>query len=498
MKKHWLFGIAFLLFLVTRVYYIKADTFSSDVNAYARYSYFLMESLGSEKNVYEQYSEYFSNKAKREKNPRAREATVSRIKIEYPPLALLWVSLPGFWVKLTSSYSTMSHFTKLYAPVYKWFMLLLDSLFFFLFMTLLYRFFPKDKMFKRTFSLLSLYYIASAGTLYIYYYFRLDLTLGFFLLLSASLLFVWKKPWASFFVLGVAINYKLVPLILIPLWALGSLSYGKTLLFYKQKNWPYLFGSFMKPFGQIVLASFLVFLPFFLFYGWETLSFLSYHSNRPVQIESNYSVFLEVMQSLGYKTSSAYTFGSINVFSSLSPWVAFAAPFFMVGVLAGVFFVMLYIYFNQLSPVSSEKTPSAYRTLAEHEPRIFMSFLNLYLMAFILSSKVLSPQYLLWAVMLLPFCFYTSRETLFRVCVGALAFGALSSYIYPHAYRDHFLNRGNGLSSFGLFLLILRNGLVLACCYLLLKEMWQGAPKKKKEFLKTWGKKPSLFLNREN
>ena len=495
MKRISIFAIFFVLFLASRIYYIKANTFSSDVKSYARYAYFMTESLNSEKNVYDAYAQYYEQKASSERREKARQSILSRKNIEYPPFAVLWVSLPGFYLMLTENYTNLRDFTILYENAYKWFMLFIDSLFFFLFSFLLTKFLPNDRNFFRSYSFLLSYYILCGACLFIYYYYRLDLTVSFLVLLAATCLFLWKKRKTSFFLLALSINYKLAPLVLVPLWALGSMTYGKTLLLYKQKNWSLLLGTYMKNIAQILGACCLVFLPFVFLFGSKTISFLSYHSDRPIQVESLYSVFVSFLSYFGLPVKTAYTYGSINVFSSLTSGLMPFIPVVMVLGFLALSFFMLYFYMNMLAPITKESVPSSYKTLAEHNPKAFISFISIFFLGAILTFKVLSPQFLLWVVMLLPLCSFTSYESHFKVCLAGLVFSALSSYIYPFAYRDHFVNGGNGVSSFGLFLLTLRNGLMLACILMLIRELYLACTTEKKALLKRRGKKLSAFLS---
>lgn len=499
MRKEQVFFGFFVIFFISRVLYIKYNTFSSDLKSYARYAYFMVESLDNDKTVYELYRSYKEKEARKYKDERQRKSVLSRSHIEYPPFSLAWVSIPGLGIKMFHPHAGFKEFIDHYEDWYRWFMLIIDSLFFILFAFVLLKLAGSVGLSVASFGLQLTYYILCGLCLFIYYYYRLDLTVSFFTLASASCLFLWGRKKTSFFFLALAINYKLVPMILIPLWALGALPYGKCLLWYRQKNWPYLLGSYLKNTLAIVGCCALVLAPFYVIYGHSVFSFLGYHSDRPIQVESFYSLFVNILHLFGHSTKTAYTYGSINIFSSITPTLQSLTPYVMVLLFVGLLAMIFYLYLRSLSyalkdqedqkkilsEAKRQKTKpqvvfeNPNMTLAQKDPKAFMSFTILMFMTAIISFKVLSPQFILWFVLLLPLAQFSSHERKLRVCMMALLFSLLSSYIYPYAYKEHFVNRGNGPSSFGIFLLMARNGLLLSCFILLIREFFiKQEPKK--------------------
>ncbi|MER8044191.1 glycosyltransferase 87 family protein [Streptomyces sp. NPDC094032] len=89
---------------------------------------------------------------------------------------------------------------------------------------------------------------------------------------------------------------------------------------------------------------------------------------------------------------------------------------------------------------------------------------------FTVTSRVISPQYMIWLLGLAAVCL-TSRQTVMRpVALLLLPAAALSSLAYPVLYADVAAGTWTGLT-----VMVLRNGLLLAAAALAARRLWTGS-----------------------
>jgi len=136
------------------------------------------------------------------------------------------------------------------------------------------------------------------------------------------------------------------------------------------------------------------------------LSQLSYFANRPVQVEATASPILFLATHFGIAGHTVYTFGSINIVSSLGE---------PVSLVFDVLLVLGYLYIIYLQ----------WRGKLE----ITQSFIAM-LLVFIVTGKVFSPQYLMW---LIPLLVYTGAYNRFWLITWGLM-SLLTTIIYPYLY----------------------------------------------------------------
>src|SRR5262249_10156402 len=128
-------------------------------------------------------------------------------------------------------------------------------------------------------------------------------------------------------------------------------------------------------------------------YGEHCLDFLRYHRARPLEIDSLLSSLILVFRSLGHSVSVDYSYGSINVSSSVTPALVALSPWITAGAFLGAT-ILLLLSFCRATDTRREGPTGA--TLAQAHPRAFVRFTLLFLMLFLATNKVFSPQYLLW------------------------------------------------------------------------------------------------------
>jgi hypothetical protein len=157
------------------------------------------------------------------------------------------------------------------------------------------------------------------------------------------------------------------------------------------------------------------------FYAWWGDGYVrsyTYHLERGIQIESSYSGLILAAHGFGEPYQAIRQFGACDLVTPLAPVFKLLSP-------------LLFLAFATLVTV---RLWSSRRTLPRGAPGIPVLMCTvLFLFAFILTNKVLSPQYLLW---LGPLCaiVYATRPRL-RLAVIALGFSAaISQALFPHLY----------------------------------------------------------------
>jgi hypothetical protein len=178
-------------------------------------------------------------------------------------------------------------------------------------------------------------------------------------------------------------------------------------------------------------------LPFIIIGQDSVRSVVSYHALRGLQIESTYGSFLLMGDELGLSPMRlVYNFGSWNITGSTANALA-AVSNYILAVLLIIAYVFIY---KQMKPGKSQFTRlGAYSVLA--------------VAIVLVTSKVLSPQYLIWLVPLVPLVFNRWRYWLIIVFI---AIGGLTYYIFPWNYLE-LIARSTGV----IVALLVRNLLLL-------------------------------------
>ena len=487
MKKIWLFNLFFSLFLISRLFYLYLDPHASDTDLYGRYSYFFLKGLSQGENPYESYRSYrYKEGSKIEFKKKEGGSFLSRIKneakkphletrIEYPPLSLVWMSIPGFFIFAKYPKVQLKLFVHLYQKVYRWFMFFWDCLFFVLFFQISHFFLRSKRNKSFNLGLCLSFFIVCGLCNFIYYYYRLDYFLSFLIFLSGVSLFFWRKRVLSFLLLAFAINFKLVPLILTPLWCLFALPLKESQDLLDNKEYFLLLKKIFFNFCYIALFSLLIFLPFYFLFGSYTLDFLNYHSGRPIQIESFYSNISNFFRIFGFKFKVYMSHGSVGISSSFNTTLMKLSPYIMIASFSGFYLFVLWFTFKRLGTKQENENIRKEESYAERYPQVFFSIIVLLIILSLITFKVFSPQFILWFCFFVPFCDFSSGKKIFEACFLTIAFSLLSSYIYPYAYY-HF-NVKEGLTPYGLFLLSLRNTLVLVFFYRLFSQTFKKKSK---------------------
>lgn len=344
---------------------------------------------------------------------------------EYPPLAMIWMSLPVFFTAdETPNYDTWNF-------VYKLRYILFD---FIIFSLLSYWFFKPGPLLSVDMFGLVLF-VVSGILLFNFLYERLDYWLAGLIFLAIVLLLS-KYHWSmSIITIAVAINFKLIPVVLLPLLLLGSLQVRDIFIAGSAAFW-----RLFKRFIILVFSVLIIFLPFYIWGGPATLDFFKYHSSRGIQLESLYSSVLLLLENFGVPAQITHNYGAYNLDSPASEFLAHISSFIIMVLVLFVAYLFFYKLKKALTKVNSNMV------LFNHTQHAagFMSqsFIRLAIATLLISmcfSKVLSPQYLLWVVPLFALLSYENKYIKISGVFFLLAC-AFTTPIYPYLYFTDFVH----------------------------------------------------------
>jgi hypothetical protein len=245
-------------------------------------------------------------------------------------------------------------------------------------------------------------------------YDRLDIGLTFLLLAWA---FCWIKSqehldgvgWstAAYTLLGLGVSYKLVPIIVVPLVLLG--------------DWKTPRQTMRLVMGMLAFLA-AAGLPFLIQYqisGAAVFSFMQFHSERGIQVESLYSTLMSIGTLLGWDAFIIFSHGAYNIGGDLSK--------LMITLSSVVLLLFLGLNWFWLLFRSVES-----RRLESFRVACYVLF------ATVILSRVLSPQYFLWAFpMSLLFAVETFPQKSLAPWVLAglwLMLAVLATWLFPYHY----------------------------------------------------------------
>lgn len=291
----------------------------------------------------------------------------------YPPLALIPFSLPHLMAFLTGHTLDLGAYARLW-PLLNIGLSIIVSI-------LLIRFSPPatsplsgNRLFLYTiFAVLS-------GPILLWRYdlFPTLLTLGAALALKRG------RPFIAGLCLGAGVAAKLYPALLLPIFILYSWTQGK------REHIPRLLLGTM-------IAALIPFLPFAIFQPRLLLSLLAYHSQRGLEIESLYAGWIALLHHLGLaEARPTLQYGTWDIASPVADWFIRWQPLFFAIAYTGC----LWDGWRKFRKAQADPEIGA---------NLLMVSLLEGLLTFILTSKVFSPQYILW---ILPFGTFLNRKHL--------------------------------------------------------------------------------------
>jgi uncharacterized membrane protein len=220
-----------------------------------------------------------------------------------------------------------------------------------------------------------------------------------------SLYYFWlghnKTSW---FWLALGVMTKLYPAVMIPLYLIIYWS--------NRQLKPVLSGVL-----TFVLTCLILLMPFLVTGPDNLMSLINYHSQRGIQIESFYGACLLLADKLGWTSAlMIFNYGSWN----LSGSIAETLSKFVVYIQAAALFVSYCFIWTQIKPGKSQFTRLGAYTL-------------LLLAVLLLTSKVFSPQYIIWLLPVLPLIFTRWRLAVWTIFAVT---GIFTYLIFPVSYID--------------------------------------------------------------
>jgi hypothetical protein len=381
-----IFGLALI---ATRLLVILVPLPVTDIGTYGRYAREYEAASQQGEGFYEYHTRAVERQIQTAQAEGKLRGSMEEYKdVEYPPLAVAFMRVPALFLGRSADALPAEVFNREYRVAYRWGMALVDGLVLVLIGWLVIRLFPRET--PGGHGLRLLFYLASTAALWHLLYDRLDLVQSLLVLLALCLLVSRLHYALSFAVLALAINFKLVPLVLAPVWLVGSLPAGPQLGPWQARAVGRLVAR-----GTLLTAMVLaIFLPFYVGGGRESLAFLRYHGARGLEIESLWSCVPLALLPLGHAVHVDYSYGSVNVSSSLTPMLGLLAMPVTAILLGGATALLLVRMRRRMA--ERQYDGSAGQRLAQVFPADFACYTLLFLALFICANKVFSPQYLLW------------------------------------------------------------------------------------------------------
>ncbi|GGJ18628.1 glycosyltransferase family 87 protein [Streptomyces brasiliensis] len=193
------------------------------------------------------------------------------------------------------------------------------------------------------------------------------------------------------------------------------------------------------------------------------LAFLRQQGSRGVQIESLGGTALSLARHGGWRGSVRYQYGAMEF---TGPYVSAVATVSLVLTAVAFALLLLWRWGHLLPAPANSKTRRSAPRWTEATP--YDAALCAVLL-FTVTSRVVSPQYMIWLLGLAAVCL-TSRHTAQRpVAALVLAATAISAVVYPTLYGEvvHCTWPGS-------LLMLLRNGLLASAAVMSLTRLWRS------------------------
>lgn len=444
---------ALVAFLATRAWLLSLDTLPrTDLVVYAHYARESLQARAQGLPLYEFHRRLTAKRAAAHpENPSL--AAAWRYQIEYPPLAVSWMTAVARVRGLTP---TDPQFLAKYVHAYRVALAALDALVFAAIAA-------GTAARRRRDELAALaVYVAGVPLLGYLAYDRLDLAIGASVLLGAACLAAGRAV-PALVALGIGALLKLVPATLLPLW-LAALA--------PSAAWPALLRSALPRAFAFATGVALVLVGYASVDGAGAFDFVLAQSGRDVEIGSLAATVLLALGALGAPLRTVYAQGSISL---ATPWLAVLGPLLLLAQAASLLTVfLLFVRVRRSRPGDASERAG---------DLVLASVASLLLV--ILTAKVFSPQYLLWLLPLLPWLVRSGAGSA-RDAWAFLAVASLTTLIWPVLFQEHVIGsvRAHGPTPeltgptlLGAGLLAARNLLCVAWAVALIRRLARrGAP----------------------
>lgn len=252
---------------------------------------------------------------------------------------------------------------------------------------------------------------------------RFDVALAALLLYFLLATICSSRGWIADLLLALGIWVKLVPLILLPLY-LGYLhARDRGLGHHWHGSIHWLIHRGARRLGIICACLLLLFFPFAVLSGQRVASFLLYHADRGLQIESTYSSLLLVLYHLiPLELQLQFSHGAMHLSRASTPIMLAASTW--ISVLAQVLIAAWLVITIQRARVDRERNA------------MFIRGVLVSLFSFMSTAKVFSLQYLIWPAPILALHSSDLRHPNDRSLLIALAIYILTAIHNRFLYDD--------------------------------------------------------------
>lgn len=349
---------------------------------------------------------------------------------EYPPLSVIFITLP----RLLASYFN------LYVLVYAVELLLFDFVGIFILTSF------SKQLGHNPWKTLAIYTIVllAVGPLVVT---RFDFIPAILTLISIFF-FIKKRSKTAWAFLAAATLTKIYPLVIAPIFLLIQLSRSE------KKN-------LLEGLLAFIITSAVITVPFVILSPsgfWESFS---YHTQRPLQIESTYASVLELLSAFKiFDLNIALGYGSVNVIGTVPDILAKIS--FGITILG-----LLAVYWSANRGLKHSHINQQNWAVQSDETAFIVKYSLMAILVFIVSCKVFSPQYIIWLLPLIPLITHKSKYLIWLLFI---AVGIMTFFIFPQYYDS--LRNGSMLI---ISLLVIRNVTVFGILLLVIRSSYLGA-----------------------
>ena len=422
------FGAVALLFLASRLYILFLAEIQGSTIAFVNIPYALsFRHAAREGTTFYAEIENLKHRTAAHQEFGGVPAQEVEFRVEYPPLAVEWMRFTLLLQPSAKPGDDLNEVLQEAVLISRAVTACVDLAGFVMLALLVPRLFRGEGATRQSVRLLL--YTGGGMILFHLLYDRLDLPVGV-LVLAALWLLVERRHWAlSLAVLAVAINYKITPGVLAPIWILGAMPAAALAGPLNGERIKHLAGAALM--RGLLLAGFIIalFLPFYLAWGDAALDFVEYHAKRSLQLESLWAAAVLVAARIHGPAPQILTnFGALHLESPVSHELAAISPWvtFVLLVPAGLsFWQAVRRRLTHIKPGSM--------TLAQAAPDLIVGYTVLFLLVSMASAKVLSPQYFVWLVPLVPLLAWNGALNR-AILIGFLLMLGLTTVLFPYIY----------------------------------------------------------------
>ncbi len=268
---------------------------------------------------------------------------------------------------------------------------------------------------------------------------RFDIFPAILTLIAAYIFFFTRYKWLAFIILTIAAATKLYPALLIPLFMIPLCV---------KRNWREVGAGLL-----LVAVTTLVIMVPYIVTGVDYMSFLAYHTNRPMEVESLVSSIIMFASVLGITSSYVgFEYGSDNLYG---PWADALSP--CMGWFPLVLVFLIYVVFTYY--VIRTK-----RLGIDLDFQLISIFGFITILVFILFGKVLSGQYPVWLIpfMLLIILAFPREYTIKSKLLWCFILSEIFTQL-DFAVNYGLRNKGEDFSDMGVMIVLVRNLLLIGC-----------------------------------